>query len=340
MNGVKRSFKLSTFLISTGIPSFDELLGGGVASGSIILIEPDFHQTYAKQLLNLFVAEGILSGHSVFYGATETLDRLLRKLPDNITSVDEVNEETTDLKIAWRYQNVPNTKKLNQFTSNLGHHFNIMIPMDAAAQISKKNVSTSSFQPDSKKTLHTNLVSLIHKFIKFRSDTKVSSGIQRIVINSCGSPMWGNCKDTQQFYRSMLNFFATLHLLIQNSHSTVFVTLPAAKLPPGLFTRISHYCDYIFQVQGLSDQIQANPVYSEYDGLLTVYRIPWLVGGNTLEPAFKSTTLEWAFKIKRHQLIVQHLHLPPCLSDTVNRSNTSEAIFTTCSKSHDKKLDF
>nr|AAX26376.1 unknown [Schistosoma japonicum] len=81
MNGVKRSFKLSTFLISTGIPSFDELL-----------------------------AEGILSGHSVFYGATETLDRLLRKLPDNITPVDEVNEETTDLKIAWRYQNVSNTK--------------------------------------------------------------------------------------------------------------------------------------------------------------------------------------------------------------------------------------
>ncbi|VDP86726.1 unnamed protein product [Schistosoma mattheei] len=98
MNGVKRSFKLSTFLISTGIPSFDELL------------EPDFHQTYAKLLLNLFVAEGILSGHSIFYGATETFDNLLCKLPDHMTSTNEIKEEISDLKIAWRYQNVPNTK--------------------------------------------------------------------------------------------------------------------------------------------------------------------------------------------------------------------------------------
>ncbi|CAH8627053.1 unnamed protein product [Schistosoma bovis] len=339
MNGVKRSFKLSTFLISTGIPSFDELLGGGVTSGSIVLIEPDFHQTYAKLLLNLFVAEGILSGHSIFYGATETFDNLLCKLPDHMTSTNEIEEEISDLKIAWRYQNVPNTKNVNSSVSSLGHHFNITIPMNATARISEKNVSTCYFQPDSKKTLHTNLFSLIQKLIIFRSNTKVSSGIQRIVINSCGSPMWGYCKDTQQFYRNMLNFFATLRLLIQNSHCTVFVTLPTMKLPPGLLTRLSHYCDYMFRVQGLRDQIQANPVYSEYDGLLTVLHIPWLISGNTLEPAFRSSTLEWCFKIKRHQLVVQHFHLPPSLSDTVNRSNAPEAVFT-CSKLHENQLEF
>ncbi|CAH8560162.1 unnamed protein product [Schistosoma turkestanicum] len=274
MNGVKRSFKLSTFLISTGVPSFDELLGGGVILGSIILIEPDFHQTYAKLLLNLFTAEGIISGHSIFYGATETLDNLLCKLPDCTNSVDEVKEEISDLKIAWRYQNNPNTKNVNSSASNFGHHFNMSVPMNTAARIAEKNVSTFYFQPDSRKALHINLFSLIRKLINFLSTAKMSSGIQRIVLNSFGSPMWGYCKDTQQFYKNMLSFFATLRQLIQNSRCTVFITLPTIKLPPGLLTRISHYCDYVFQVQSLSDQIQANPVYSEYDGLLTVNRIP------------------------------------------------------------------
>ncbi|CAH8871949.1 unnamed protein product [Trichobilharzia szidati] len=339
MNGAKRSFKLSTFLISTGIQSFDELLGGGVASPSIILIEPDFHQTYSKLLLNLFTAEGILSGHAIFYGATETFDNLLCKLPDITTSVDESKEEIPDLRIAWRYQNLSNVENPKPPISNFGHQFNLSLPLGAVTGITEKKICSFCFQPNSKKPLQVNLSNLCQELIKFQSSAKVASNLQRIVLNSCGSPLWGYCKDTQQFYRTMLHFFATLRLIVQNSSCTVFVTLPTTKLPPGLFTRISHYCDYVFRVQGLGDQIKANPVYSEYDGLLAVMRIPWLLGGNTLEPAIRPSTLDWCFKIKRHQLTMQLLHLPPCLSETVSRSNASETIFN-CSKHHEKQLDF
>ncbi|CAH8636793.1 unnamed protein product [Heterobilharzia americana] len=316
-----------------------ESFGGGVASASVVLIEPDFHQTYSKLLLNLFVAEGVLSGHGIFYGATETFDNLLCKLPGVMTSVDETKEENLDLKIAWRYKNLSNIENSSPSTSSLGHHFNLSIPMDAVTRMTEINVPSFHFQPDSKKSLQINLSNLCQELIKFQCSAKAPSSIRRIVLNSCGSPLWGHCKDTQQFYKAMLNFFATLRLIIQNSSCTVFVTLPTLKLPPGLFTRISHYCDYVFQVQGLSDQIQTNPVYSEYDGLLTVIRNPWLIGGNTLEPAIRPSTLEWCFKIKHHQLIMQHLHLPPCLSETVNRSNAPESIFT-CSKSREKQLEF
>ncbi|VDP98962.1 unnamed protein product [Trichobilharzia regenti] len=247
--------------------------GGGVASPSIILIEPDFHQTYSKLLLNLFTAEGILSGHAIFYGATETFDNLLCKLPDITTSGDESKEEIPDLRIAWRYQNLSNVENPKPPISNFGHQFNLSLPLGAVTGITEKKICSFCFQPNSKKPLQVNLSDLSQELIKFQSSSKVASSLQRIESDA--------------------------------SHDIVEKQYCSVKLPPGLFTRISHYCDYVFRVQGLGDQIKANPVYSEYDGLLAVMRIPWMLGGNTLEPAIRPSTLDWCFKIKRHQLTMQ-----------------------------------
>ncbi|KAA3670383.1 uncharacterized protein DEA37_0014340, partial [Paragonimus westermani] len=46
-----------------------------------------------------------------------------------------------------------------------------------------------------------------------------------------------------------------------------------------------------------------NPLYEEYDGLMTAIQLPWL--GSNLEPTARPATLEWAFKLKRRQFVLQ-----------------------------------
>lgn len=41
------------------------------------LEEADFHETYVKHIVDLLVAEGLLSGHGLLYASQEIVDQLL-----------------------------------------------------------------------------------------------------------------------------------------------------------------------------------------------------------------------------------------------------------------------
>ncbi|KAA3673779.1 elongator complex protein 4 [Paragonimus westermani] len=116
------------------------------------------------------------------------------------------------------------------------------------------------------------------------------------------------------------------HFAPQPASSVALITLPRSE--PGLTSRLRHYADYVFSLKGFDGIESRNPLYEEYDGLMTAIQLPWL--GSNLEPTARPATLEWAFKLKRRQFVLQHLHLPPCLSNTVSRSSATETIL--CSK--------
>lgn len=127
-------------LTSTGIASLDDMLGGGLAMGSILLIKEDRFSQYAKLILQYAVAQGLAHSHSVSYiSLEETLDP--QQLMAIVVSKSEVDEsdsdefvpqmsgvsagysarsnlgggirrnnnpgDTDNMKIAWRYQNLP-----------------------------------------------------------------------------------------------------------------------------------------------------------------------------------------------------------------------------------------
>ena len=56
----------STIITSTGIPSLDDILGGGLPlSCSLLVLAPDLHSAYGELVQKYFIAQGIASGHRI-----------------------------------------------------------------------------------------------------------------------------------------------------------------------------------------------------------------------------------------------------------------------------------
>ncbi|KAI7904975.1 Elongator complex protein 4 [Cokeromyces recurvatus] len=117
--GTRLSAYNGQLLISTGVPSLDDILGGGQPVGTIMLIKEDRATTYAQLLLKYFLAQGISSGHHCAIASRdedpEEMLKTLMWLSTSDRDDDEESETTKNarnnaesdrLKIAWRYSHL------------------------------------------------------------------------------------------------------------------------------------------------------------------------------------------------------------------------------------------
>ncbi|KAI8050134.1 Elongator complex protein 4 [Gilbertella persicaria] len=118
-SGSRLSAYNGQLLISTGVPSLDDILGGGQPVGTIMLIKEDRATTYAQLLLKYFMAQGISSGHHCAIASRdEDPEEMLKTLMwlstsdrDDDDDDDKVKNARTDaesdrMKIAWRYSHL------------------------------------------------------------------------------------------------------------------------------------------------------------------------------------------------------------------------------------------
>nr|CAD7426180.1 unnamed protein product [Timema monikensis] len=91
--GSKLSIHNAQLLISSGVPSLDYIIGkhnyiilrilisgGGLAVGTITLIEEDTFGNYAKLLLKYFLAEGVMCRHSLLVTSQDSDPEKMVKL--------------------------------------------------------------------------------------------------------------------------------------------------------------------------------------------------------------------------------------------------------------------
>lgn len=120
--GTRPSFaSSSTIITSTGIPSLDDILGGGLPlSCSILVLAPDLHSSYGSLVQKYFVAEGLACGHRLVVVDSDPEDfvrdimwypksYMTPKSKNDGESADSDDEEQTKgqdqkIKIAWRYE--------------------------------------------------------------------------------------------------------------------------------------------------------------------------------------------------------------------------------------------
>lgn len=107
-----------TIITSTGIPSLDDILGGGLPlSCSLIIAAPDIHSSYGDLVQKYFVAQGLSAGHQlcIIDDNAEEFVKDIMWIPQNRSTAptpslggeDEENPgnpEDQKIKIAWRYE--------------------------------------------------------------------------------------------------------------------------------------------------------------------------------------------------------------------------------------------
>lgn len=121
LSGTRCSPALSTILLtSTGIPSFDDILGGGIQLGTdLLVLNSDTHSAHSELIAKYFVSQGLSNNQDlhVLHPLGRSLVETCMWTPASQSNSTGISNPTEDegenplapeeadrVKIAWRYE--------------------------------------------------------------------------------------------------------------------------------------------------------------------------------------------------------------------------------------------
>jgi len=343
--GVTPSIYTNHLLASSGVPDLDILLGGGLAVGTVLVLEEDISGNYSKLLLKYFLSEGLVHNHSLMVtnssldgkSIVQQLPSFDLKVPDE-ESANDLKSEDDKMKIAWRYQNQSNTKEIKNNSVSNSHTFNLLktVPSDV---LEKCDVSVFDLedgiddeQSTWKSTLYCKLLKEIQSKVKgsgFFIDPTVKpnhTNILRIGAQSLGSILWGDLKNSS---RNLCTFLLSLRAVMRSCFGVAVITVPSTLLnSPGIREKILICSDYVVQLESFEGDEIVNQVYKDYHGLLYINKIPCL-GALAPPNHLIQDPSQLVFKSKRTKFVIEKFHLPPDLSENVARDQKDKSVKAT-----------
>ncbi|XP_039746261.1 elongator complex protein 4 [Pararge aegeria] len=346
--------KNNLIYISSGIPSLDFIIGGGLSAGSVFLVEEDVLGSYGRVLSKYFLAEGVVCKHDLYViSADESPEDIVKELPQ--PCIVPTNEKTSnqgssaEMKIAWRYEGLGQVESSFGSNTKFGHHFDLSKHIDedtlkncniTYCHLLENNKQVNGFKNGLYHTLLTNIKTILSK-----EDYKSSSqnkNILRICIQSLGSPVWMamDCDDAQSGYgQDLIKFLYCLRMLVRDTNAVIFITIPSHLFDDeNIIKRILYSVDNAVRIESFTGSSkETNPVYSDYHGLFHITKLSALY---TLVP-FVPPSLDLAFKLRRKKFVIEKLHLPPELQESSEREQDDiTAIPKTCGGFKKKDVDF
>ncbi|KAJ1969620.1 Elongator subunit elp4 [Dispira parvispora] len=349
--GTKLSSHNGQVLVSTGVSSLDDVLGGGLPVGSILLVLSDRKTNYSRVLTNYFVAQGLASSHHVHVASVEENIRpMLKRLPSWCPEVALANTKVPEpreieaeqspassekLKIAWRYQNLPTS---SHTTTPAGprserskgpvpfcENFDLMQPVNPEV-LDQPNLTTSSLDSsvnDHYQALFSQLAGLVENGFSSLAPVPATGGrdrnIIRLAIHDMASPLWHSSSP-----ESCFAFLHALRGLLRFSFATCMITVPAhlyqrGPQKSGFIRRMEHLCDAVVELESFAGSrgTKAMGDLPKYHGFFYVHKQPLLnslVPSSTRLSAITGTQLSannLAFKQKRHKFVIETFYLPP-----------------------------
>ncbi|KAF8306842.1 PAXNEB-domain-containing protein [Clavulina sp. PMI_390] len=253
--GTRSSSNVSSVpYLSTGIASLDDVLGGGIPLGSVLIVlAPDLHSAWGTLIQRYFAAQGIALGQQVaVLGDEEDAANFVNGcmwLPPSKDSADtsgtsasgsgaqksskadEEDEEAADsdakIKIAWRYE------KMQQFQTTIASSssssdgycdtfdLTTRIPesvVDAAKKASLLKIISAEGPLGN--VFHT-YIKALKSFIAKAKGRNTTRQAMRLSVPDLGSPSWGD--PTPQ---TILSFINSLRTTIRSTDIAALVTLP------------------------------------------------------------------------------------------------------------------
>ncbi|GLH08842.1 Putative elongator complex protein 4 [Gryllus bimaculatus] len=343
--GTKPSIQNAQLLTSTGVPSLDTFIGGGIPIGTLFLIEEDVYGNFAKLLFKYYLAEGVISQHDL-HVVSQDVDpvQMIEDLPKPIEKAN-LKEGShfgpkDQMNIAWRYQNLPSVQ--TEPDTDFGHHYDITQKMDPA-QMQKVNITY--WNADEIDGTHLNgnnayyeeLLESIQQRIKngqfYSEDSPKKRNVLRIGVQSLGSLLWG--RDST----NLILFLYKLRSLLQSSYCVCLLTIPTHLIKKiSDVHRCQHLCDTAVKLESFagSDR-ETNPIFKDYHGLFYINKLPAINSLCSHVPG----SFDLAFKLRRKRFSIEMLHLPPELQETTQREQDDfGSVMLGCSNPRSKTLDF
>ncbi|XP_050298855.1 elongator complex protein 4 [Anthonomus grandis grandis] len=322
-------------MVSSGVASLDHLLGG-LPVGTVALVEEDLRGLHSKVILKYFLAEGLVSKHSLFVASQDVNPTyIVRNLPAVIESDPEKNDEVAQqinscdkLKIAFRYQNVSKSPE-SQKMSHFGHHF------DLSKSISLSDIENSDIFYWTGQRIeggfntflnpaYNDLLKSIRNKIKdghfFLKDNPEKKTILRIGIHSLGSPMWLSPKKSiyslERHSQDLHMFIFCLRALVRSAHAVAMITIPSYLYDEDSVNRCIHSSDIAIKLQSFSGtELEKNQSLQDYQGFFYLTKLAAI---NSLTSKHIGAE-DYAFKLRKKKFSIEMLHLPPDIGDDTEK---------------------
>ncbi|CCL98971.1 uncharacterized protein FIBRA_00979 [Fibroporia radiculosa] len=329
----------STLITSTGIPSLDDILGGGLPlSCSLLILAPDHHSAYGELLQKYFVAQGLACGQKlciVDNDANQFLAECMwmpgpSAMGDTSSIGDDEGEGKADehdakIKIAWRYEQMKQFKTTvptsNQLSEDYCRTFDLTcrIPDSTvqsaitAGQVMVVPVSESDVEKSSAQEV---LLRLSSRLAEYAAASDVPEPI-RVCIPALGSSQWGDLS-TYDICRFL---FALRDILRRYPGACAAVSLQPYLCTdswggPGWVQKLSWLSDACVSLAAFTGNPSLTEMFSSHNGLVHIHSLP--APHTLLPPSDKFSTLRGlsssgennlAFKCMRKRLIFETLHL-------------------------------
>ncbi|XP_019065532.1 elongator complex protein 4 [Fukomys damarensis] len=308
------------------------MTGGGLAVGTVLLIEEDKYDTYSRLLFKFFLAEGIVSGHTLLVAsAKEHPAGILQELPAPLLDdsykkefdEDECHktpESDVKMKIAWRYQLLPKMEVGPVSSSRFGHYYDTSqkIPQELLETakwhgffLPEKLSSPGSIEPCHLTHGYMKLLEFIKSIISEEGfdgshHQQTQKSILRIGIQNLGSPLWGDdvcCTETCGASHSLTTFLYVLRGLVRASLSACVITVPTHLIQNKAITaRVKHLSDTVVGLESfIGSERETSALCKDYHGLIHIRQIPRL---NNLI-CDESDVKDLAFKLKRKLFTIE-----------------------------------
>jgi len=337
--GTRPSAFNAQLLCSTGLHDLDDLLGGGLAVGTMLLVEDDPLGRYSRSLVSSFLSAGVWGRHSLFVVDDLTLAdaEFLETLPGPSaarSSPDPTPQSGPDgLKVAWQYAKYgpsaasaarPAAPPLCP-TFRFGVAFDTAAVEEARGRFQRTRLRDLTVGPDVSAeaavgALCARVLKDLTTFLGAQGPTATAgagaASLCRVVLQDFGSLAWG--VPGPQVDQCLLAFLFRVLGLVRAHRLVALVTVPTLRSSVGFSRRLRHLVDAAVSLRSWAGAGIAVSEFeaSEYTGRLDLVKLP---RSNALTAPHPGVT---AFGFKAHasgRLTVVRLSLPP--GDDVTNSS-------------------
>ncbi|BES96819.1 Elongator complex protein [Nesidiocoris tenuis] len=321
-------------LLPSGIPSLDSTLGGGYPLGSIVLLLEDELGVYSDMFFKAYLSQGITNGDTIFVGSPHCCNSsFLSTLPGLDVQSGNLKDDAKNyepMTIAWRYSSSTSSIRDTNKHLALSNNFSFAKRISTDTLIQENVVK---FDPADRKTDELETLDCLLEEISSLSSKQAMNNAKsgqkvhlRIGLHGLGSVLWR----TEEV--RITQFLVKLRWLTAQFPASVLVTVPPDVLSLKTVSRCRQICDVVFSLLAIDPA--ANPLYSEYNGLLKLWKISPI---NCLAPIVEVSD-DWAFKLLKKRLLVERLTLPPEMDSSTQREQVND-VPNLCG-SLNKALDF
>ncbi|KAJ3359944.1 Elongator subunit elp4 [Allomyces javanicus] len=340
--GTRLSAHNGQVLVSTGIASLDDLLGGGQPLGTVLVLDEDVGTGYATLAMQYSLSQALAHGHHVLVAsADDDPAALVAGCPQpavvggNAPAASEKGNDEA-MKIAWRYQHMPKYGDAPDAGRSLRKAMGVRAATSAAPaycgvfdltkrmgamsvedeeRVHAVRLGEGGEDEDSFEAAYAAVYRTLSDGGFFASAPPPPSGqrsVLRLAIHAMCSPLWG------QRGHNHHRFLIRLKALLRHAYASAIITVSSAwRGPRALLDAHADFSlafDAFASSATLPASIRTNPYLTrEYAGLVAVRKLARV---NALVPASVKVAVgmvgqSLAFHVRRKRFTIEAWHLPP-----------------------------